>query len=594
MIEPHLQLRGNTYYFRIAIPKNLAPIVGFTEYKKSLRTKDYMVARRKSRIMSHVAEELFEIIQEMTKTKAQDEIQQVARNHFEKCLLDASEELIFERDIVRDDPVEGGFNPQILIRLTEKSNNRLMLLKQSKTQHTYGPEQEKVANDLIKAKQIDIGNAQEKYHALCHAILRAQHEAERIRYAYLSGNEQDGMITDPYFKDCKNFFETPDANLFFANEDHPYYTDPTKLTLREAVEKYLSFEIKNGITERNLKSKTAYLERMLEFLGDSTPLSSIQPQPHGANLRDMVFRLPKNYIQKYKNKGIELHKALESDNNDKIEKKTQGLYWGAYCSFFKWLKNDKLIHSNPLEDLNFKYKKKNVRGDRLPFSKEQLETLFTSAIYKGRKNEIKELWKQGELMFKDGYFWLPLIGLFTGMRLGEILQLLPEDIKQDEKSTWYFDVNDNDERKHLKTENSKRKIPIHPELLKMGFIEYCKKREDICKRHNRFLLEDNITYQKNDMIKNYSRQFSTYLKKHDIKDKKIVFHSFRHNFVDQIRHIPFITDEIMDALDGREAGTAKSYSTRLSYGTPLLATKLNEYLEQVDYGIDLSHLYIDD
>ena len=40
---------------------------------------------------------------------------------------------------------------------------------------------------------------------------------------------------------------------------------------------------------------------------------------------------------------------------------------------------------------------------------------------------------------RDGKFWLPLIALYSGMRMGEIVQLLASDLKQ-EGDIWYFDV----------------------------------------------------------------------------------------------------------------------------------------------------------
>ena len=80
--------------------------------------------------------------------------------------------------------------------------------------------------------------------------------------------------------------------------------------------------------------------------------------------------------------------------------------------------------------------------------------------------------------FKQAYkFWVPLIGLYSGMRLEEICQLTIDDIKQID-GTWCFDIN-NQGDKRIKTNAAKRYVPIHPMLLNelnfLGFVELVKK-----------------------------------------------------------------------------------------------------------------------
>jgi hypothetical protein len=59
--------------------------------------------------------------------------------------------------------------------------------------------------------------------------------------------------------------------------------------------------------------------------------------------------------------------------------------------------------------------------------------------------------------------------------LGEICQLYVADIRQ-EDGIYIFDVNDDGDDKALKTASSRRKIPIHSELIKRGFIEYARSK----------------------------------------------------------------------------------------------------------------------
>ena len=75
-------------------------------------------------------------------------------------------------------------------------------------------------------------------------------------------------------------------------------------------------------------------------------------------------------------------------------------------------------------------------------------------------------------------YWTPFIGIFTGMRLGEITQLYLENIREIKGShrnkRWCFDNVVEPERtdKKLKTKSSRRIVPVHDKLIEFGLIEF--------------------------------------------------------------------------------------------------------------------------
>lgn len=70
------------------------------------------------------------------------------------------------------------------------------------------------------------------------------------------------------------------------------------------------------------------------------------------------------------------------------------------------------------------------------------------------------------------HFWPPLIALFTGGRRREIAQLLLDDFFV-EDGLHAMSINmDGDESQSLKTIAAKRVIPVHPELVKLGLLDY--------------------------------------------------------------------------------------------------------------------------
>lgn len=77
----------------------------------------------------------------------------------------------------------------------------------------------------------------------------------------------------------------------------------------------------------------------------------------------------------------------------------------------------------------------------------------------------------------DAAYWCPLIGAFTGARVTEIAQLLLSDV-QEVDGLWCFRIAmsepDWQRIKGGPTGPSKRTIPIHPELLRLGLLDYVK------------------------------------------------------------------------------------------------------------------------
>lgn len=67
--------------------------------------------------------------------------------------------------------------------------------------------------------------------------------------------------------------------------------------------------------------------------------------------------------------------------------------------------------------------------------------------------------------------WASLIGLYTGARASEVGQYLIKDVFE-EDGIPCIRVSDEGEYQKVKTEVSLRMMPLHPELLKIGFLQW--------------------------------------------------------------------------------------------------------------------------
>lgn len=72
---------------------------------------------------------------------------------------------------------------------------------------------------------------------------------------------------------------------------------------------------------------------------------------------------------------------------------------------------------------------------------------------------------------KDAAYWLPLLGAYSGARLGELCQLRAVDI-QNVEGIPVMVLTDDGEGQRIKSEAGKRSVPTHSELLRLGFLDY--------------------------------------------------------------------------------------------------------------------------
>ena len=65
-----------------------------------------------------------------------------------------------------------------------------------------------------------------------------------------------------------------------------------------------------------------------------------------------------------------------------------------------------------------------------------------------------------------------LIGVLSGARLDKIAQLRVKDLKQDEETgIWFFDIG-TDGGRSIKTTSSRRQVPVHQDLIRLGLIRH--------------------------------------------------------------------------------------------------------------------------
>lgn len=109
------------------------------------------------------------------------------------------------------------------------------------------------------------------------------------------------------------------------------------------------------------------------------------------------------------------------------------------------------------------------RDQRPPMTLDDIRAILKGAPWHGCLSEAERL-EPGQMVIHDSLYWAPLIAIYSLMRREEICGLMIVDVHFDVPVP-YFNIVRNKYRR-LKNPQSKRKIPIHPELLRLGLRAY--------------------------------------------------------------------------------------------------------------------------
>jgi integrase len=221
--------------------------------------------------------------------------------------------------------------------------------------------------------------------------------------------------------------------------------------------------------------------------------------------------------------------------------------------------------------------------DREPWKIEELTLLFGSRVF---TEGYRPAAGAGEAAY-----WLPLLALFTGARQGELAPLTVDDVHTDEETgVVYFRITEDTELgAGVKTKSSRRIVPVHPELVRLGFLDIVAGRRKESQRAQIFpLLRKG---GRDGFAESWSKWFGRYRKRIGIPDNGPVFHSFRHNFKDALRQ-GGVSEDVNDALTGHSGGgVGRAYGAKGAarrFGMKRLA----EAVAAAAYpGLSLAHLY---
>lgn len=560
----HLFLRKNTYYFKIRVPQDLRKAYKTEVIVKSLGTSNYAEAKKRLNAARVKQDAEFEekrlTLHGNTETEL-SELSEAARTAlYLKWLSDADLEGKKQALLPKGDD----------FIWEEVSRNLLEDIGQAKYEieaRTFNIGRG-IAKRLLKQKHIAFDEKSPEFLELAAMLTRAYQETVTRQHQRYEGKRVVGT-RDPAFIPHHPHQEA--AKTIVSNPR----------TFGQVCKEYIQ-EKADGtepLTVKGMKDEIALLQ---QFIPAGTYIQEIN-RTMCIEVRDLLKQTPTHAAKKYPGKPIKKAIALaKADGLPTLGPARINTYFDRLKSVLEYAVDADYISKNPARKITVKDTRSD-KAKRDAFAVEQLQKMFHAPLYAGCVDDENGSFKTGTNRPRRHRFWIPLIALWSGLRLEEICQLYVDDIGIINGIHVIRTRLDEEGEKRIKTESSERIVPIHPELEKLGFLEYVAK---VKSQNHKRLFPDIERGANGKLGHNFSKWFRRFQRSLGIKDKKLVFHSFRHTLAVALENAE-VEESIANALCGWKG---KSMYER--YGKGRTVENLYSHLKKVAYpGLDLSHLY---
>lgn len=299
------------------------------------------------------------------------------------------------------------------------------------------------------------------------------------------------------------------------------------------------------------------LDLVMAAIGDK-PMSDVSTDD-ADTVADLLEAWPRNLANHPELKGLSPKRVVARARMLKlpiIQRSTQKKHLQAIMAFFNWAVEAKEIEANPFRFIEGSRYRDDGAPKKERFSPQDLEAIF-HRTHVARFTEPHK-------------FWVPLIGLFSAMRVNEICQLFAADVQTEtvvdpdghRHEIAFFNISDAREGQSVKSVHSRRLIPIHSTLIKLGFLQYVADVRASGSVH----LFPGLTWGQGGPGRVVSRWFNKHLRKRcGVLDKTKSLHSLRHTVTthaDRAR----VPDSIIRTINGHSPGEGVDRKTYVARG----------------------------
>lgn len=303
------------------------------------------------------------------------------------------------------------------------------------------------------------------------------------------------------------------------------------------------------------------LDMLLDVVGDK-PVAAITAEDANT-MADVLASWPR-YLAHYPELNALPAQTVAAQTKKRklptIQRGTQYKHIMGLNAFFNWCVETQTIPENPFHYVDNARYRDQVPKKRDTFSAQDLQAIFAPRHVSHYTEPHK--------------YWVPLIALFTGMRVNEISQLYVDDIQTDtetdedgmEHTILYFDITPFREGQSIKTGYSVRRMPVPARLLELGFERYLADVRASAATH----LFPGLQWPEGGPGRTTSRWFNQHHLRHTcgITSAKKSLHCFRHTLTTRCdrAHVP---KSVIQTINGHSDGQGVDARTYVARGSLL-------------------------
>lgn len=567
--------RGAIYYFRAKVPEELRQQLQKKEIRYSLKTADFKKAKQACNIASVKADAEF--------AGARKQLPPVTPTAPVK-LTDEQLFYIVAAWFQNKERESEQWAAQECARMDEDERAEVLdnLKGDAAAYSSSSDERESWTESLIQevmqsSPGLSVERGSADFNRLIHYAKRAMQEHLNRKIERTAGLLVNSA-TDPLF-----------AQVYAHS---PLKAPRQTATLKQVTERFMEMQ-KSTNANTTPVTYSIPIRILLEVLGPQKLISEVTADEVW-KVGEALERVPAHVSQRYKGKPLlsAVASADREGNQKRLSRQTVSKYFTNVCAIFNFAQERQWLETPPTQGARLKerFRNKPRRKPTPHFTSTELNSLFRAPLYAGCIDDEINFSKPGPNHPKRGRFWVPLLSLLHGLRCNEACQLYAEDVKEAD-GIHYLDIRttlDDDEEaddKHTKNENSIRQVPLHPQIIKMGFLAFVEqRRRDGAKARLFPDLESGKSTGR--YSTRFSKWFSRFKEKACGHRPKARFHSLRHHFRTELARagVPL---EYTDELCGW--GDSKRGIERLYFEAHI--KELAAVIAKVKYeGLDLSHL----
>ena len=536
---------SSSYLLNIKIPRDLREYFGRNQFKISLKNGIHSQSLLFAKVLYLEVQSIFSSIRMGTISKITvKQVKDILKDKIERT-LNHSKHIVVDTNTFIESEVKDKI---------EEINGEERILRTQLEQNYDGVLEhiEKEIARIIKSKDLTIDSKSLEFKELRKQFLelrliRSKWKKELLEDSGKSVNDFRNEIYKKFNIEeekltpvIENYAPEPTQPYLVEKEDKPSQIDVSP-KLSEMKEEFIGERLLSGFSPKSTRELESTIDDLIEIIGD-IPILKVTPN-NARDFKKIISSLPKYRNQSPRYRGLTIKQILSLDGVEGQEPKNINKLIYRVRVFFKWLKNNysEYVPQNHFDGLSIQEKKFDKPRDI--FTNKELHKIFDTTPF--LNNTIRNPHRRNKL----ASYFVPIIAIHTGMRLEEICQLRLEDVYK-EGTVDIIRVTISKETK-LKTVTSQRIVPIHENLKRVGFLEYC----NYMKKQKKERVFWDLTKSRDGYGRNIGRYFMEYLRKVGVYEfQSKVFHSLRHSFITNLLQNG-VREEVVNGLCGHKQKT---------------------------------------